>query len=153
MKVLPGTHIKDMFQVKLQIFTTIKFRSSLPVEVTAGSRATDIRELRQTRKGAAVTVLDVCRGGAWLSLVPAILMVLQNVRPPALSWFYRTLTYCMYAFTPEKPRCFVLQKFCFVIFVIFGNFIFLLGDKSILTVVESDHVLFGSGSQMASATV
>ena len=46
---------------------------SLPVEVTAGSRATDIREPRQARKGAAVTVLDVCRGGAWLSLVPAIL--------------------------------------------------------------------------------
>jgi len=45
----------------------------LPVEVTAGSRATDIRELRQARKGAAVTVLDVCREGAWLSLVSAIL--------------------------------------------------------------------------------
>jgi len=52
---------------------------SLPVEVTAGSRATDIRELRQARKGAAVTVLDVCRGSAWLSLVPAILMVSQNI--------------------------------------------------------------------------
>ncbi len=42
--------------------------------MTAGSRATDIRELRQTRKGAAVTVLNVCRGSAWLSLVPAILL-------------------------------------------------------------------------------
>ena len=43
----------------------------LPSEVTAGSRATDGRELRQTRKGAAAATSAVCRGGAWLSLVPA----------------------------------------------------------------------------------
>jgi len=43
----------------------------LPSEVTAGSRATDGRELRQTRKGAAAATSAVCRGSAWLSLVPA----------------------------------------------------------------------------------
>jgi len=43
----------------------------LPSEVTAGSRATDGRELRQARKGAAAAASAVCRGGAWLSLVPA----------------------------------------------------------------------------------
>ena len=53
-------------------YIVLGFRLRLPVEVTAGSRATDIRELRQARKGAAVTVLCVCRGGAWLSLVSAI---------------------------------------------------------------------------------
>jgi len=66
---------------------------TLPVEVTAGSRATDIRKLRQARKGAAVADLDVCRGGAWLSLVPAILMASQKVCPAALPWFCRTSTY------------------------------------------------------------
>jgi hypothetical protein len=44
----------------------------LPSEVTAGSRATDGREPRQARKGAAAATFAVCRGGAWLSLVPAI---------------------------------------------------------------------------------
>ncbi len=44
---------------------------SLPLEVTAGSRATDGRELRQARKGAAATASAVCRGSAWLSLVTA----------------------------------------------------------------------------------
>jgi len=43
----------------------------LPPEVTAGSRATAGREPRQARKGAAAAALVVCRGGAWLSLVPA----------------------------------------------------------------------------------
>jgi len=43
----------------------------LPTEVTARSRAMDDRELRQTRKGAAAAVSAVCRGSAWLSLVPA----------------------------------------------------------------------------------
>ena len=45
--------------------------TNLPSEVTAGSRATDGRELRQTRKGAAAATSAVCRGSAWLSLVPA----------------------------------------------------------------------------------
>jgi len=43
----------------------------LPLEVTARSRATADRQPRQARKGAAATVLVVCRGGAWLSLVAA----------------------------------------------------------------------------------
>ena len=45
----------------------------LPLEVATGSRATGARELRQAWKGAAVTMSSVCRGGAWLPLVVAIL--------------------------------------------------------------------------------
>ncbi len=74
---VPGIRINNGVGIFRQRFFNIQNNSgqSLPVEVTAGSRATDIRELRQARKGAAVTVLDVCRGSAWLSLVPAILFV------------------------------------------------------------------------------
>jgi len=39
--------------------------------VTAGSRATNGRQPRQARKGAAATASVVCRGGAWLSLLAA----------------------------------------------------------------------------------
>ncbi len=49
-------------------------KTGLPAEVTAGSRATVGRKPRQARKGAAVAVLSVCRGGAWLSLVSAIFL-------------------------------------------------------------------------------
>ncbi len=57
---------------------------SLPTEVTAGSRATDGRKLRQARKGAAVVAFSVCRGGAWLSLVPAILFGVADGLNPFL---------------------------------------------------------------------
>ena len=49
-----------------------RMNAGLPIEVTAGSHATACRKTRQARKGAAVAVLDVCRGEARLSLVSAI---------------------------------------------------------------------------------
>ena len=70
-------HSTFLINLEIVVVLLVKLKTmnsghQLPVEVTAGSRATDDRELRQARKGAAVTVLDVCRGGAWLSLVLAI---------------------------------------------------------------------------------
>jgi len=55
-----------------QSFSALLIYGGLPIEVTAGSRATGGCQLRQARKGAAVTTSPVCRGGAWLSLVAAI---------------------------------------------------------------------------------
>ena len=54
----------------LRHFLTI---NNLPSEVTAGSRATDRRELRQARKGAAAAAPAVCRGSAWLSPLTTII--------------------------------------------------------------------------------
>ena len=42
-------------------------------------------------------------------------MALQKVRPTVLSLFFRTLTYMMYAFTPEKLRRLAGQNFCLAI--------------------------------------
>ena len=63
-------------------FSLRQDRRLLPTEVTAGSRATDGREPRQARKGAAAVAPVVCRGGAWLSLVPAIFSGTPDVPYP-----------------------------------------------------------------------
>jgi hypothetical protein len=62
-------------------------RCRLPIEVTAGSRATDGRKPRQAREGAAVAASAVCRGGAWLSLVSAILLL-----PPSMDRSFFPIT-------------------------------------------------------------
>jgi hypothetical protein len=43
------------------------------------------------------------------------MMASQKVRPPALQRFFRTSTYYMYAFTPEKPLRLVGRSFCLAI--------------------------------------
>jgi hypothetical protein len=43
-------------------------------------------------------------------------MVSQKVRPTALRRFFRTLTYEMYAFTPEKLSGLVGRNFCFALY-------------------------------------
>jgi hypothetical protein len=48
-------------------------------------------------------------------------MASQKVRPTALRRFFRTSTYLMYAFAPEKPPCLVGRNFCLAI----GYFAFL----------------------------
>jgi hypothetical protein len=42
-------------------------------------------------------------------------MASQKVRPTALQRFFRTSTYLMYAFTPEKPLRLVGRNFCLAI--------------------------------------
>jgi hypothetical protein len=48
------------------------------------------------------------------------LMASQKVRPAALLRFFRTSTYLMYAFTPEKPPRLAGRNFCLAILWIIG---------------------------------
>jgi len=50
-------------------------------------------------------------------LLPFIapLMASQKVRPTALRRFFRTPTYLMYAFSPEKPPSLAGRNFCLAI--------------------------------------
>jgi hypothetical protein len=43
------------------------------------------------------------------------MMALQKVRPAALRRFFRTSTYLMYAFAPEKPPSLAGRNFCLAI--------------------------------------
>jgi GTPase len=47
------------------------------------------------------------------------LMASQKVRPTALRHFFRTSTYCMYAFAPEKSPSLVGRNFCLAILQFF----------------------------------
>ena len=49
------------------------------------------------------------------------LMASQKFRPTALRRFFRTSTYCMYAFAPEKPPSLVGRNFCLAIGVVFAK--------------------------------
>lgn len=49
------------------------------------------------------------------------LMASQKVRPTALRRFFRTLTYQMYAFTPEKPPGLVGRNYCLAISRLFAS--------------------------------
>jgi hypothetical protein len=56
------------------------------------------------------------------SFLPELhLMASQKVRPTALRRFFRTSTYLMYAFAPEKPPGLVGRNFCLTIFRVFAN--------------------------------
>jgi hypothetical protein len=48
-------------------------------------------------------------------------MALQKVRPTALRRFFRTSTYLMYAFAPEKPPSLVKRNFCLAILRVFAK--------------------------------
>jgi hypothetical protein len=49
------------------------------------------------------------------------MMASQKVRPTALRRFFRTLTYLMYAFAPEKPPGLAGRNFCLAILRIFAK--------------------------------
>jgi hypothetical protein len=57
-------------------------------------------------------------------------MAKQKVRPTALQWFFRTSTYNLYAFTPEKPLSLVERNFYLAISRAFASAstLFLLQD-------------------------
>jgi hypothetical protein len=44
-----------------------------------------------------------------------MMMALQKIRPTALQRFFRTLTYCVYVFSPEKTLRLVGRNFCLAI--------------------------------------
>jgi hypothetical protein len=56
-----------------------------------------------------------------LSPVNQTLMASQKVRPTALRRFFRTSTYYMYAFAPEKPPSLVGRNFCLAIVRVFAK--------------------------------
>lgn len=47
-------------------------------------------------------------------------MASQKVRPAALHCFFRTLTYLMHAFTPEKTASLAGRNFCLAILMIYA---------------------------------
>jgi hypothetical protein len=51
----------------------------------------------------------------WINISNYSLMASQKIRPAALRRFFRTSTYLMYAFAPEKPPGLAGRNFCLAI--------------------------------------
>ncbi len=69
----------------------------------------EYEDLFRIAHGLAAAGFDIVTGGG-----PGLLAS-QKVHPTTLQRFFRTSTYYMYAFTPEKPLRLVGRNFCLAI--------------------------------------